>query len=195
MVHLQSVRCIQAAGLKIGPAVCCVYATEPSTQPGIITWKRRTSAGASVCATPLAWGLASRAAHESICPYGAQVRAQTLESRRQAVQNAKDALHTATATVQAIEGFPDLTNGNVADIREQLQEQVIACNRVLSTFDNDTDWVGVLGVPPNEENKIVFQLRRFREDLEEALLHASRDEGSQHEREESEDDQEVNARV
>ena len=111
------------------------------------------------------------------------------------MQNAKDALHTATAAVQAIEGFPDLTDGNVAGIRQQLQEQVIACNRVLSTFDNDTDWAGVLGVPPNEENKIVFELRRFREDLEASLLNASRAEDPQHGTEESEDDQEVNGRV
>ena len=111
------------------------------------------------------------------------------------MQSAKDALRTATITVQSIEGFPDFTSGNVEDMREQLQEQVIACNRVLSTFDNDTDWVGVLGVPPNEDNKIVFELRRFREDLEAVLLHASRDEDPQHVREESEGDQEVNPRV
>eukprot|EP01043_Picozoa_sp_COSAG02_P033889 COSAG02_NODE_2337_length_9110_cov_417.266837_9_plen_166_part_00 len=146
--------------------VCCVFATQAPSEPGRSTWERRTSADdVRVCDASLAWGMVSRAVHESTCPHGAQARAQAREGRSQAVQTANDVLKTATRNAQAIEGFPDFPSGVSASVRVQLKEQVSECNRALSAFEG-----GMPSQPSStEENSILFDLRRFREELEAVL--------------------------
>ena len=152
--------------------VSCVFATQPPSEPGRSTWERRIStAGASICGASLAWGLASRVAHESTCPHGAQARALARERTSQAVQDANDVLKKAVQTVQAIEGFPDFPSGVSTSVRAQLQEQVAECNRALSAFEGSTCNDGVsTTIPLQPQTSIVFELRHLREELEGARL-------------------------
>ena len=172
--------------------MCCVYATQAPTQPGRSTWERRTSAtGAAVCEVSLPWGLASRAAHESVCPHGAQARDQALAARSRAVNDAQAMLKKVVETTQAIEGYPELASGMPVGVREQLQEQIADCNRALSVFERAAEGTGSDGVTvagwsktfaalavPSEssatkESSTIFELRQFREQLERVVLHAA----------------------